>query len=299
MSQLLDEWVRTMREGNHEGAWRLSEQHRTAAIGSGQVSDDPRLPYHLRWVWDGRPFDHRHVLVRCYHGLGDTIQFLRFLPALRRRAASVTLEIQPHLIPLLDEECGADKIVPFDPAAPVSPAECDIEITELSEALRLRPRDCPPPYIRVAGGLAPKHALALCCQAGAWDPSRSIRPELLAPLCLGRDCVTLDPLPSPLPVRNPAGCPLDIEHTAGLLARSRLVITVDTMVAHLAGTLGRPTWLLLKHRPDWRWTPQLGRSEWYPSMRLYPQPSSGAWASVVARVRQDLSQHLFEAELAQ
>jgi ADP-heptose:LPS heptosyltransferase len=66
------------------------------------------------------------------------------------------------------------------------------------------------------------------------------------------------------------------------------VITVDTMISHLAGALGKPTWLLLKHEPDWRWAPETGGSEWYPSMRLYAQPSPGDWTEVIGRVSRDL-----------
>ena len=69
-----------------------------------------------------------------------------------------------------------------------------------------------------------------------------------------------------------------------MLARHR------KMVAHLAGAMNKPTWLLLKHEPDWRWTPQSGGSEWYPSMRLYAQPAAGDWATVAAAVHRDLDE---------
>jgi hypothetical protein len=291
MSHLLHEWTQAMREGDYERAWALHEDG--IASKAAWSRDDPALPYHLRWVWDGRDIAGRHTLVRCYHGLGDTIQFLRFLPALRRQAASVTLEIQPRLIPLLDGEPLADRIVPFDPARPQKPAECDIEIMELSFALHARPAAFAPPYL-YAGRAAPDpktigKTIGLCTRAGEWDEERSLPPEFLMPLCEGRDCITLDPQPSPLPVRNPTGCPFDIAQTAALIAGAALVITVDTMVAHLAGAMNRPTWLLLKHEPDWRWAPASGRSEWYPSMRLYAQPTPGDWTSVVAAVRRDLA----------
>lgn len=286
MSELLEEWVRAMRGGDHEGAWAVSE--RLAAQRPAHERDDPRLPYHLRWVWDLCPLDGRDVLVRCYHGLGDTIQFLRFLPELRRRAASVTLEIQPRLIPLLGSEPAVDRAVGFDRAQPLPPAECDVEIMELSFALRAPPQDFAPPYLSVSPLPAEPDAIGLCGVAGDWDGARSIPTDLLAPLCLGRPCYTLDPQPSTLPVRNPQGCPFDIRETAALVAGMSLVITVDTMIAHLAGAMGKPTWLLLKHDPDWRWAPRTGRSEWYPSMRLYAQPSPGDWPSVTQAVRRDL-----------
>lgn len=286
MSKPLDEWVCAMRRSDHAAAWAISE--RAAALRPPAERDNPALPYHLRWVWDLRPFDGRDVLVRCYHGLGDSIQFLRFLPLLRRRVASVTLEIQPALVPLVQGGDWADRVVPFDETRPLPPAECDMEIMELSFALRAAPALAPAPYLRAQPSAAARGAIGLCWQAGDWNPGRALPPELLAPLCHGRDCVALVPGASPLPVRNPQGSPDALADTARLIAGCALVITVDTMVAHLAGALGVPTWLLLKHDPDWRWTPDTGRSEWYPSMRLYTQPAPGDWDSVIAAVRRDL-----------
>lgn len=285
---LHDAWVRAIRSGDHAAAWALSE--RQAAARPAHQRDDPELPYHLRWVWDQGPVDGRDVLVRCYHGLGDTIQFLRFLPALRRRARTVTLEVQERLIPILPVGI-ADRVVPFDVANPLKPAERDVEIMELSFALRLPPGTVAPPYLFVPPARLPEGTIGVCCASGDWDAERSIPPELLAPLLQGRECVTLDAQPSRLPVRNPEGCPFDMAETAALVAGCDLVITVDTMIAHLAGALGRPVWLLLKHDPDWRWAPDTGVSEWYPSMRLYAQQSPGDWRSVVTRLAADLQHH--------
>lgn len=294
MAHLLDDWVRAMREGDHDRAWAICE--RDAASLAPELRDDPAQPYHLRRVWDLRPFARRQVLVRCYHGLGDTIQFLRFLPELRRRAGSVTLEIQPRLIDLLNERLVADRVVAFDTAHPQPPADCDIEIMELSFALRARPVDFPPPYLHCAPAALPPATIAICCRAGDWDESRSIPPELLAPLCRGRTAITLDTQPSPLPVLNPEGCPLDMAATAALVGGAALVITVDTMIAHLAGAMNKPTWLLLKHEPDWRWVPESGRSEWYPSMRLYAQARPGDWDGLAARVCRDVERLIAQPE---
>lgn len=288
-ASLHEDWVRAIRAGDHAGAWALSE--RQAGLRPLAERDNPDLPYHMRWVWDLAELDANDVLVRCYHGLGDTIQFLRFLPELRRRASSVTLEIQPRLIPLLPSGL-ADQVAPFDPAHPLKPAARDVEIMELSFALRTPPTACPPPYLTALPASLPEGTIGLCCVSGDWDSDRSIPPELLLPIMSGRPCFTLDPQPSALPALNPNGCPFDMAETAALVAGCALVITVDTMIAHLAGALGKPVWLLLKHEPDWRWAPETGRSEWYPSARLYAQPRPGDWEAVVARVTADL-QHSF------
>ncbi len=103
-------WLRCMRNQDFAGAWAISDA--VLAMRDPAGRDDPSLPYHLRWVWDGTPPHGRDVLVRCYHGLGDTLQFARFLPALRARAARVTVEAQRELCPLLAQLPGVDRLAP-------------------------------------------------------------------------------------------------------------------------------------------------------------------------------------------
>jgi hypothetical protein len=283
-------WTQAMRAGRFEDAWALSDEG--LAARDPTTRDDPRLDYHQRWVWDGRDFDRRDVLVRCYHGLGDTIQFARYLPLLAQRAASVTLEAPPRLAPLLGRLDGIDAIIPFNVANPAPPAECDIEITELAHALRCSPGAAPSPYLAVPPAALPAGTIGLCYGAGEWDTARSIPPALLESLCRTRSCLTLVVEPTGLPVLNPGGCPFDLEATASLVASCALVITVDTMIAHLAGALGRPTWLLLKAEPDWRWTPGVTDTPWYPTMRLFHQREPGAWEPVLRAVQQALTEPL-------
>lgn len=287
MADQMQAWVSAMRAGRFDQAWALSEQDLKARDPA--TCDDPTKPYHLRWVWDGRSFDGRHVLVRCYHGLGDTIQFARYLPLLAQRAASVTLEVQPQLIALLTTLPGVSRLFPFDPAHPLPPSECDIEIMELAFALRARPDALSPPYLHAPLTVPERDAptIGICPIAGDWDAARCVPADMFEPICHDHSCMWLVPGSCALPVRNPEGCTLDMLATVSLVASCALVITVDTMVAHLAGALGRPTWLLLKAEPDWRWSP--GRTSiWYPSMRLYRQPRAGDWSGVLAEVKLDL-----------
>ena len=223
------------------------------------------------------------MLVRCYHGLGDTVQFARFLPHLRARAAEVTVEMQPRLLPLFAGHPGIDRLVPFDVARPLKPHDCDIEIMELPFALRLTPAAAPPLPLAVRPADLPPGTLALCWQAGDWDPSRSIPEALMAPVCRA-PAISLVAAPTALPVLDPEGCPMDMGRTAALVAGASRVITVDTLIAHLAGTLGRPTWLLLKDGADWRWPGEGERTPWYPSVRIFRQHRAGDWAEVIARV---------------
>lgn len=286
MTVLADAWTHAMRRGDFRAAWAIAGQ--ALVQRDSATRDDATVPYHLRWVWDGRPVDGLDVLVRCYHGLGDTLQFARFLPHLRARARSVTVEMQPRLIPLFRDAAGIDRLIPFDLAQPAPPSDCDIEIMELPLALRVAPDEAPPPYLPAPPDEHPHGCVALCLQAGDWDAARSVPETLCAPLCAG-PTLSLDTVPSSLPVLNPEGCPMDLQRTAALVANAALVITVDTMIAHLAGALGRPTWVMLKHDPDWRWPADAARTPWYSSMRLYHQPAPGDWAAVVSRVAADLS----------
>jgi hypothetical protein len=280
------DWMAAMRHGDFAAAWAISDA--VLAQRDPATRDDPTQPYHRRWVWDGRPFQGQDVLVRCYHGLGDTLQFLRYLPALRRLTAATTLEVQPALLPLLASYPGVDRLIPFQPAAPHQPAACDLEIMELAHALRLPPQSLKPPYLHVGPDQRYPGAIGLCWQAGGWDQARSIPTPLLAPLLKpALALVSLCPAPSGPAFRNPAGCPAAIEATAALMAGLRLVITVDTMVAHLAGALGLPTWLLLKYDADWRWGQGPAGSPWYPDMRVFRQDKPGDWRAVIAAVEQE------------
>jgi hypothetical protein len=279
-----------MRAQDYDLAWALSRRQLDARDPADR--DNPALPYHLRWVWDGRDYTGRHCLVRCYHGLGDTLQFARFLPLLARRAASVRVEAQPRLIPLLQRIAAAAGtgigFTPFDIDRPLPPSDCDLEITELPFALRATPADAPAPYLPPRRAILPPGTVGLCHSAGDWDAGRSIPAALLAPLCDRAPCLSLVSAATRLRVLNSAGCPFDMEATAALVAACDLVITVDTMIAHLAGAMGRPTWLLLKAQPDWRWPTHGHQTPWYPTLHLYHQPRAHDWATVIAQVARDL-----------
>lgn len=288
-------WLAAMRAGAFGEAWTVSD----AVLGARDPAtrDDPSVPYHLRWVWDGRPFEGRRVLVRCYHGLGDTLQFCRYLPMLRRCVRHLTVEAQPELVPLLRSIPGPDRVIPFRPEAPAPPSECDIEIMELAHALRLAPQGAAyfsvDPLPRPAVGML----VGLCWRAGGWDPGRSVPLPALAALgrVPGVQLISLQRGPG-LDELAVAGAPAvfdtgdrsgDAMTVGRLLATLDLVITVDTMAAHLAGALGRPTWLLLQAEADWRWMTG-DRSVWYDSVRLYRQSDPGVWSAPLAELQADL-----------
>jgi hypothetical protein len=289
----IERWTGAMRAARYDDAWAIEAA--ILADHDPATRDDPRAPYHRRWVWDGTPLAGRDVLVRCYHGLGDTIQFARYLPALCEVAASVTVEAPGRLLPLLATVAGKADLTAFDQAAPAVARDAAVEITELAFALRLAPDAVPIPYLSATRAALPAGTTGLCYAAGDWDASRNVPPALLDELCRLGSTLSLVARPTDLPVLNPEGCPFDIGATAALVAGCGQVVTVDTMIAHLAGALGRPTWLMLKHDPDWRWDPASRTSAWYPTMRVVAQRTPGDWAGVVGSVAADLHPHRADA----
>ena len=274
------EWDAAMRRGDIATALGIADA--VLAARDPATRDDPALPYHLRWVWDGSPVARRRVLVRCYHGLGDTLHFCRLLAPLRARAAHVTVELPASLLPLLGGL--ADHAVAFDPANPLPPDEVDVELMELGHVLRVDVADLPPPTL--AAEPLGHGGIGLCWRAGAWDHLRSV------PLGALRSALPTVPFVSLQ--RGPAAAEAaggfvnaqdddpDIGRTARLIRGCRAVVTVDTMVAHLAGTLGAPTWLLLRHDCDWRWRAVDGRAAGYPTVRLLRQAAPGDWSGPLA-----------------
>jgi hypothetical protein len=300
-------WMCAMLLGAFEQAWRISDEVLRQRAGTSCA----HLPHHLRRVWDGAPLAGRSVLVRCYHGLGDTLQFIRYVPLLGRMARRVTVEAQPALLPLLASVPGIDALVPLD--APLPPGiEAEIESMELPHALRTTVAAIPAavPYLAVPEGpVSLARALVAQCEgrlkvglawaAGDWDQRRSLPVELLAALDAFPHLALFNLQRGPalgqlVPGRGPAfvhrrGESTDVLETAALMTHLDLIVTVDTMVAHLAGALGRPVWTLLHFAADWRWLLDRADSPWYPTMRLFRQPSPGAWEPVVARVAAELA----------
>jgi hypothetical protein len=285
-----------MRAGNFERAWQVSDSvldRRRAARETCQ-----HWPRHLQPVWDGTPLTGKRVLVRCYHGLGDTLQFVRLLAPLHRRARHVSLWVQPQLLNLLGSVRGVDRLLPLHDGTPEGDYEADIELMELPHALRLTPSriPCRVPYIYVSPTSLPKppqagvRSIGLAWQSGEWDPRRSIPDALVAQLAsVPRTqwySLQYGVEQSPLPATNIA-C-RDITALAARMRSLDLVISTDTMTAHLAGALGVRVWTLLPADCDWRWMNGRPDSPWYPTMRLFRQQWPGDWRDVISAVIAEL-----------
>ena len=281
-------WMAAARAGDFVRAWDIAD--RALALRDGATCW--HLPRHEQWVWDGRPLAGRRVLVRCYHGLGDSIQYARFLPEL---SADVVVWAPAELLGLLATLPGERELLPLHDAAPDIHYDVDIEIMELAHALRVTLDDLPGqvPYFRVqpAARYTSAFSIGLVAQAGAFVAWRSIPADLLV-ACLSElpvalFSIQLGGLPGATDVSTP-----DVLELASRLQALDLVITVDTMVAHLAGALGVHTWTLLPTPADWRWMDERSDSPWYPSMRLFRQPTPGDWTRVMEQVQRELAAHV-------
>lgn len=293
-----DPWMAAMRRGDFATAWRVSDEHlrRRLLLGAG----DSSAPRHLEPIWDGTPLPGKDVLVRCYHGLGDTIQFIRFARRLGALARTVTVWVQPSLMALVATAVGVDRVLALHDGTPAISYDVDIEIMELAHALRISAQELPGdvPYLFPVETLpfvpSTEFRVGLIWSAGDWDQSRSLPTSLLKPLA-GVPNVRLHSLQ-----RGPAAAQAadisaidistpDIDELVTILRGLELVISVDSFVAHLAGALNVPVWLLLKANCDWRWMDRGDRSIWYPSMRLFRQHTPGDWRNVIDEVASELA----------
>ncbi len=264
--------------------------------------------------WRGEPIAGRSLLLHAEQGLGDTIQFCRYVPLVAARAAReggrVMLEVQRPVLPLLRSRfpgvavlANGDALPEFHLHCPLLslPAVFGTELATVPTAERYLDAD---PARAAAwrarlSGAGPRVGLAWSGSAAHWDDAaRSIPFFRFLPLC-GANARLFGLQPEVRPadravlatsgIEDLGGALADFGETAAAISAMDLVIAVDTSVAHLAAALGRPTWVLLPFAPDWRWLLEREDSPWYPSIRLFRQPTRGDWDSVVRRVRAELA----------
>jgi hypothetical protein len=291
----VDRWSWHMRRGEMEAAWRLSDEVLRARGGTPSW----HLPRHEQWIWDGAPLRGKRVLVRCYHGLGDTLQFVRYAPLLREVTAEVVFWAQPALIPLLRTARGIDRLLPLHDGTPEVEYDADVELMELPHVFRTTPETIPAevPYLHADPAPLPRGrglAVGLAWRPGDWDPCRRIPIPLLAPLARipGVELHVLQRGPALAEAPEGFGIPSgsdDPLQTARVMRALDLVVTADSMPAHLAGALGVPVWTLLHAEADWRWMEGRDDTPWYPTMRLFRQERAGEWEPVIARVAAELA----------
>jgi tetratricopeptide (TPR) repeat protein len=263
-------------------------------------------------LWLGEyPLAHKTVLLDAEQGLGDTIQFARYVPLLAAGGANVVLEVQPELTALMTALPGGAKVIARGEAPPPFDVHCPLASLPLAFKTELGTVPAQIPYLNADAPHLQKWSTRLAALARprialAWsgnpkqlnDRNRSTTFARLAPLLslhaegagpsfisIQREVRSDDAAALAAEQRvTHVGAELDdFADTAAVVTLCDLVITVDTSVAHLAGALGRPLWVMLTFAPDWRYT--LGDSTaWYPGARLFRQSSQGDWDGVVARV---------------
>lgn len=288
-----DGWMDHMRRGEFAAAWQISDRVLRERAGV----PCSHLPRHFQYFWDGQPLDGKRVLVRCYHGLGDTIQFIRYASLLRSVAQEVVVWAQPKLIPLLRSVAGIGRLLPLHDGVPDVDFDADVELMELPHVFRTTIETIPGevPYLHVTPATLARNsklAVGLTWAAGSWDQTRSIPFDVLAPLThvsdvdwyvFQREAALADWPPSSGTISK-----AELSDEARMIGALDLMISVDTMTAHLAGALGVPVWTLLQKNADWRWMEDRDDTPWYPTMRLFRQPRHGDWTSVIERVIHEL-----------
>ncbi|MDQ2804508.1 MAG: tetratricopeptide repeat protein, partial [Pseudomonadota bacterium] len=260
-----------------------------------------------RPTWSGEKVSSRTVLVQAEQGLGDAIQFSRYLPLMEARGVRVILACHRALIPLLRATPGLESAV--DKAGPLPAYDAWIDQMDLPRIFATDPDTIPfsegwlaADPARVAGwnaSLPPGPRVGLVWAgnpAHSNDRRRSLPDAALAGLAPEERIrfVSLQVGPraeaaAAHGILDVSGALTDYAETAAAIAALDLLVTVDTSVAHVAGALGKPAWVMLPFAPDWRWMLGRDNTPWYSSLRLFRQPEPGALGVVVARVAGELA----------
>ncbi|WP_263385650.1 glycosyltransferase family protein [Granulicella arctica] len=272
-------WQLNMSAGDFEQAWQASDR-----IHARNTPDPHRF-------WTGESIEGKDIVVRSLRGLGDAVQMFRYAPQLRAQARSVTWQVPPSLVELAGCFEGVEHVVTWEETCTW---DMQVEITELPYLFRTTVAQLPiaTGYLSVPFGLVDKHKprIGLVWAAGEWNQSRSIPLAAFDSILSTVDCdfVSLQggsnqETDDRLETIGPGLLSL-----ASVIADLDLVITVDTLAAHLAGALNVPAYMLLKHAADWRWMIGRDQSPWYPSLRLFRQPQPGDWIAPLEAVRHAL-----------
>jgi tetratricopeptide (TPR) repeat protein len=270
-------------------------------------------PVRPRPFWRGEgDLAGKTLLLHSEQGFGDSIQFCRYAPLVAARGARVVLEVDPPLCGLMATLAGVAEIIAKGDALPDYDLHCPLPSLPMAFGTRLETIPANAHYLHAADSAVAQWKQRLGTSSGlkiglAWagnpnhvrDRERSMAFDQLAPL-LDVDATFISLQKQYRPgeverlaqggVRDVSTDLHDFTDTAALISALDLVITVDTGVAHLAGALGKPVWIMVTHAPDWRWLLDRDDSPWYPTARLFRQDASRDWGDVVARVQAALRQ---------
>src|SRR5579872_4608996 len=286
-------------EGWEEYEWRLR-------------STEVRAPYEPQRPWRDEPLEGRSLYVHAEQGFGDSIQFARYLPLLTERGAKVTFRVQQALAGLMRQSFPGVEVL-GDRTAPATGAEFECALLSLPHRFGTRLETIPAttPYLvadaaearrwrsRLAGdGLAvgiawagnPEHVndQRRSSSLGELAPLFEVGNVRFISLQVGARAADLKDWAGP-PILDVAGELVGFASTAAAMSALDLVISVDSAVAHLAGALAKPVWLLTPWLSDWRWLIEREDSPWYPTLRQFRQARGQSWAEVASRLAAELS----------
>jgi tetratricopeptide (TPR) repeat protein len=289
-------------EGDLGRGWTEFE-HRENALRARRRFQQPQ--------WKGEPLEGERIFLHAEQGLGDALQCVRYVPLVAARGGQVVLGVQNRLHRLLAGIEGARQVTGAGETPPDLRWHCPLLSLPLAFATDLNSIPAATPYVHPdpaeveAWGKRLRGNSLRIGLAWGGNPNyphelwRSIPLELLAPLThlerttfyslqLGPATAQVKPLGSRMHLINLQDEQKDFADTAAIVANLDLVISIDTSVAHLAGAMGKPVWILLNNSPDWRWMLEREDSPWYPTARLFRQSTFGNWQDVVARVEREL-----------
>jgi tetratricopeptide (TPR) repeat protein len=303
----------------YEARWRFREVHRRP-----RSFPQPR--------WQGESLQGRRILLHAEQGLGDTIQFCRYATLVAARGGAVILQVQAPVQRLMGSlavvRAGLAQTALMGQTVPDFDLECPLMSLPAAFATTVETVPWPGAYLGAEPEAVFEKAMrfpgAGPRQRSAWsnprvglawagnprykaDRLRSMKLPELTPLLLtpgftwislqkGPAAVQLGSLPGGILVGDGSSGDRDLAETAALVATLDLVVTTDTSIAHLAGAMGKPVWILLAHLGDWRWMQGIETTPWYPTARLFRQRRPGDWAGVLERVIGEL--HGFRETLA-
>jgi tetratricopeptide (TPR) repeat protein len=295
--------------GNYADGFAL---HEWRLRGGGVI---PRKPRELTLTpprWRGEDALNKTILLHDEQGLGDSIQMLRYLPLVKAKVAHIILELRKSLLPLLGPLADGVTVMEIERNCVLPPFDLHCPLMSLPFALGTVLDTIPAqvPYLtapverlpwwraRLPKSTKPRVGVVWSTSGNTHLRNRGIDLESLAPLLSleGFAFVSLQvayrdqdlPLLEQLPIERIDDAIADFGDTAAAIEQCDLVISVDTSVAHLAGALGKPLWLLLPFVADWRWLLDRNDSPWYPSARLFRQGTRGDWDAVIATVVEEL-----------
>lgn len=267
-------------------------------------------------AWDGAAsLDGRTILLHAEQGLGDTLQFVRYAPLVRARGARVLLEAPVPLAALLARQPFADRVITRGQPLPAFDLHCPLMSLPRAFGTTLETVPAPPRYLepdpervaawRVRLGPSTRPRVGIAWSGAPTRPGAAERSVPLAAFAALLDArvewvglqhevraADRGVLASRPEIRW-VGDPLrDVDELAALVDALDAVVCIDTAIAHLAGALGRPTWVLLAAAADWRWLLERDDSPWYAAMTLVRQARAGDWGDVLHRAREGLHGHL-------